>query len=240
MGRSHLWPHGTPAKKPRTLDGVDLVIFDFDGVIADSEVLSLGTLQNALADHGLRLPLEEVRRLFLGSSLATISQFVAQNSPDGTATGFANTWQERLFDQFRAELKPIPMILPLLDWLTDQGIRYCVASSSSFERIGVALGAMGLENRFPDLFSAEQVENGKPAPDLFLLAAQRMGMEPAACLVIEDSPHGIQAAQAAGMRVFGFVDGAHLQDIQSVHERLLMDAGAELVLKGYAELLPAK
>ena len=222
------------------LDGVEFVIFDFDGVIADSEVLSLGTLRDALADCGLPMPLDEVRSLFLGKSLASISDYVTRHGPEGAFDGLADRWQTVLYARLRTELQPMAALLPFLDDLKERGIRHCVASSSGFDRIRLSLASMRLEDRFPDLFSAEQVLNGKPAPDLFLFAARHMNTDPSACLVIEDSPHGIQGAQAAGMRVFGFVDGAHLNDIRQAHGDVLMNAGAERVLKSFADLLSAR
>lgn len=218
------------------LDGVDLVIFDFDGVIADSEVLSLGTLRDALANSGLPMTLDRVRSLFLGKSLASIQAYIAQNGPENAADGFAQSWQGALYERLARELEPMPAILPLLDHLAERGIRHCIASSSTFERIRLSLSAMGLEDRFADLFSAQQVQNGKPAPDLFLFAAKHVGANPAACLVIEDSPHGIQGARAAGMRALGFVNGTHLSDIKATHAELLLNAGAERVLNTFAEL----
>lgn len=221
------------------LDGVAWVIFDFDGVIADSEVLSLGTLRDTLADSGLHMSLDRVRSLFLGKSVDSIQENISQNGPAGASEGFAERWQSALYKRLGQELKPMPAILPFLDHLTARGIRYCIASSSTFERIRLSLSAMMLQDRFTDLFSAEQVQNGKPAPDLFLFAAKQIGANPNACLVIEDSPHGIQGAKAAGMRVMGFVNGAHLTDIRDTHAELLLSAGAERVLNDFAELYPA-
>lgn len=216
-----------------SLDGIQLVIFDFDGVVADSEVLSLGTLQTALKEFGLPLALDEVRSKFLGSSLATISAYVAAHSPSRSDNGFSQAWQSRLFAAFRDSLSPIPGIVSLLERLKARNIAYCVASSSSFERLGIALDAMALTDSFPAVFSAEQVSRGKPAPDLFLLAAERMEMDPAACLVIEDSPHGVTAARAAGMRAVGFVGGQHLQGLEREHASLLRSHGAELIVTGF-------
>ena len=221
------------------LDGVELVVFDFDGVIADSEVLSLDTLRDALADCGLRMPLEQARSLFLGKSLASISDYIACHGTEGASDGFADRWQNELFQLLRTELKPMAAILPLLKSLDKHNVQYCIASSSSFHRIRLSLTTMHLEDQFPNLFSAEQVKNGKPAPDLFQFTAEQMNMDPSACLVIEDSPHGVRGARAAGMRVFGFVAGAHLNDIQKTHGDLLLDAGAEHVLGSFAELQSA-
>ncbi|MDD9908152.1 MAG: HAD family phosphatase [Ahrensia sp.] len=222
------------------LHGIELVIFDFDGVVADSEVLSLGTLRETLADCGLPMPLEEVRAQFLGTSLTTISEYIARAGPRGALDGFAERWQSALYSRLLAELKPMPAVVPFLDYLKVHGVRHCIASSSKLDRIRLSLAAMRLEDRFPDVFSAEQVRNGKPAPDLFLFAAQQIGIRAEACLVIEDSPHGVRGAIAAGMRAFGFVDGAHLRNIQHTHGNLLLNAGAEFVLKDFAELLPTQ
>jgi HAD superfamily hydrolase (TIGR01509 family) len=115
--------------------------------------------------------------------------------------------RQRLFDVYRRELRPMPGIPEVLDALR---VPYCVASSSMLDRLSLSLEVTGLLARFtPHLFSAIMVAQGKPAPDLFLHAAERMGVAPAACLVIEDSAPGIEAAQRAGMRVFGFLGGAH-------------------------------
>lgn len=221
-----------------TRDGpVGLVILDFDGVIADSEVISLATLGEALDAHGMTLAPDAVRRRFLGASLATIEAAVAARG-GAMAHGFADRWQEALFRRFRAELSPVPGARRMLDRLDRRGLPFCIASSGSFERIGVALEAMDLTARFAHVFSAELVARGKPAPDLFLHAAERMGARPRDCLVVEDSPFGIRAAVAAGMRATGFVGGAHLDAIRDAHRRLLLDEGAGDVVGSLDDILP--
>jgi HAD superfamily hydrolase (TIGR01509 family) len=115
--------------------------------------------------------------------------------------------RDRLHERFRAELKPVPGIVETLEKLPAPR---CVASSSRPERLRLVLGLTGLLSFFDGhIFSATMVKNGKPAPDLFLHAAREMGVLPERCLVIEDSPAGVEAAKAAGMRVFGFIGGAH-------------------------------
>lgn len=220
-----------------TLRDVDLVIFDFDGVIADSEVLSLGTLRDTLADFGIFQDLDEVRARFLGTSLKTISAYVSEHSPNGQAAQFGQSWQSRLFDKFRDDLTPMPNIMDVLEKLGACGIRHCVASSSSFERIAISMKAMNVTAHFDHIFSAEQVKRGKPFPDLFLHAAQEMSVEPSRCLVIEDSPHGVRAAMAGGMRVYGFVGGSHLQGLKDEHGALLCESGAEQVLHDLQDLI---
>lgn len=215
---------------------VDLVIFDFDGVIADSEVLSLGTLRDTLAQFGIERDLDDVRAQFLGTSLKTINAYVAKHSCHGQPAQFAQAWQSLLFDKLRQELVPIPSIVEVLGGLGARNIPHCVASSSSFERIALSMEAMKLTDYFDHIFSAEQVARGKPFPDLFLHAAQEMKTDASRCLVIEDSPHGVRAAIAGGMRVYGFVGGMHLRGLEEDHGALLSQSGAEQVLRDLQDL----
>ena len=220
------------------LDNVDLVIFDFDGVVADSEVISLSTLHCALADFGIDMALRTVRETFLGTSMNTILKHVSALNPNCSTTAFADHWQAMLFDQLRRDLKPVPGVVPLLGRLEATQIPYCIGSSSSFKRLRIALDAMALTPRFPHVFSAEQVARGKPAPDLFLYAAKHLDTNRTRCLVIEDSPFGVRAAKAAGMRCAGFVGGAHMAGIRDDHAATLKTAGADLILDSFARLAP--
>jgi len=213
-----------------------LLILDFDGVVADSEIISLSTLQSALCAHGVDLQLYEVRCRFLGKSIKQIKKEVQTLRPDANWDGFDKHWHAILFDRFRNELAPLPGLVPLLDRIEARGLPHCIASSSGLERIGVALGAMGLGARFSHVFSAEQVSHGKPAPDLFLHAAKTIGVPPERCLVLEDSPHGIKAAKSAGMQAFGFVGGAHLEDVRADHRDLLLQQGARAVVEHLSEI----
>lgn len=213
-----------------------LLIFDFDGVIADSEIISLSTLQSALRSYGNDLPLEEVRRRFLGKAMKQIKKAMQAQDSDTSWDGFDAHWNAILFDRFRNELRPLPGLVALLDRIEAHGLPYCIASSGGLERIGVALEAIGLGARFSHVFSAEQVRHGKPAPDLFLHAAKTIGVPPDRCLVLEDSPYGIKAATSAGMHALGFVGGAHLEDIQAEHRNLLLDQGARDVVEHLSDL----
>lgn len=217
------------------LVGKEMVIFDFDGVIADSEVLSLSTLQTSLRAFGIDHSLEETRRAFLGTSMSHIVDFVGRHGT-GSAADFPAHWENALFDRFKSDLGPVPHLVDTLGLLDHLDLQFCIASSGTFRRIGIALDVMGLRSRFDHVFSAEQVQRGKPAPDVFLFAAAKRGVAPANCLVIEDSPHGIQAACAAGMHSVGFVGGSHVRDIAQGHGQLLLDAGADMVLHSYAGL----
>jgi HAD superfamily hydrolase (TIGR01509 family) len=215
------------------LGETDLVIFDFDGVIADSEVISLSTLQRALSDYGIDMTADDVRRHFLGTSLKTTLDHVANHPGARPVDGFVEHWTSTLYQKFAAELQSMDHIAATLDRLEADKVPYCIASSGTFERIGVALRAIGMTHRFEHIFSAQQVERGKPAPDLFLLAARALSMSPHRCLVIEDSHFGIRAAQAANMRSIGFVGGAHLTTLATEHAETLRQLGADAILSDF-------
>jgi len=215
------------------MTGFDLVIFDCDGVLVDSELLSVEADRGCLADHGIDLSAEEILERYTGLSLAAmlsdLESRYGRPLPD-----FATRHRERLRSLFEADLRPIPGIGAVLDALT---CRVCVASSGTSERLQHALSLVGLLDRFqPHVFSVSEVAHGKPAPDLFLHAAGRMGVAPQRCLVVEDSIAGVAAAVAAGMPAIGFTGGSHCRP---GHGARLAAAGAALVIGRMAELLPA-
>jgi HAD superfamily hydrolase (TIGR01509 family) len=183
-----------------------LVIFDCDGVLVDSEPISVSVLVKAMNDLGVPITEEEVYGRFLGRSLATVIDTMKNEYKVHPGQEFLDQIRTNLYARFRNELKPIEGIAATIDGI---GIPCCVASSSQVERIRLSLTVTGLIDRLPNIFSATMVKNGKPAPDLFLHAAREMHVEPANCVVIEDSPAGIEAAKAAGMRVFAFTGGSH-------------------------------
>lgn len=199
-------------------------------MVVDSEPISLSTLHGALVEFGVDIEPDAVRERFLGKSIGQVGAFVDMNGKRPAADGFAQIWQEALFARFRRELRPIDGIVKLLDALDDAGVPFCLASGASLERLAVSLEAVGLSDRFKGrLYSADLVERGKPAPDVFLHAARSLGVAPEHCLVIEDSPAGIEGAKAAGMSVAGFVGGSHLDDRRSTHAELLKAQGASFV-----------
>lgn len=184
-----------------------LVVFDCDGVLVDSEPISLRLLLETLETAGLHLGQAEADALFLGRSLATTREIVEREYGLAVTDAALDAMRQALYAAFRAELRPIPHIAETLDAL---GRPYCVASSSQPERIELSLSVTGLWPRFRGrAFSSTMVRRGKPAPDLFLHAAAALGAAPSDCLVVEDSPAGIEAAQAAGMRVIAFTGGSH-------------------------------
>jgi HAD superfamily hydrolase (TIGR01509 family) len=184
-----------------------LVIFDCDGVLVDSEPISLRLLLAALTAAGLTLDPEESHTRFLGRSLASTREILVSDFGLDLTDAALAEMRLALHAAFRAELAPIPHVAATLAALP---CPYCVASSSQPERIELSLALTGLWPSFRGrAFSATMVARGKPAPDLFLYAARRLGYTPSACLVVEDSPAGIQAARAANMRVVGFTGGSH-------------------------------
>ncbi|WP_457032873.1 HAD family hydrolase [Kitasatospora sp. P5_F3] len=184
---------------------IELVIFDCDGVLVDSERIAL-RLQVALgAELGWPLSEEEVIDRFIGRSSTSIKEQIAERLGAPTAA----LWWEQLIQRHEVEVDAgISAVDGLPEALAAITLPTCVASSGSHEKMRHTLGRTGLYDHFAGrIFSASEVAHGKPAPDLFLLAAERMGVDPAACAVVEDSRPGVQAARAAGMRAFGYAGG---------------------------------
>ena len=185
----------------------ELVIFDCDGVLVDSEALSVSSLIDMLTRAGMPVEPVVAYENFLGRSMKSVREILADKFGLTLTEPQLVALRVDLMRKFREELMPVAGVAEILPTL---GISCCVASSSALDRIHYALEVTGLLPFLePHLFSASFVAEGKPAPDLFLHAAREMGAAPRNCLVIEDSPVGIEAAHAAGMRVFGFAGGSH-------------------------------
>ncbi|RXH21469.1 MULTISPECIES: HAD family hydrolase [Bradyrhizobium] len=203
---------------------VDLIIFDCDGVLVDSEVISCRAHADVLTRHGYPITSEQVFARFLGRSTRQANLEIESELGRKLPEAYHGDLQDELFRSFEADLEAIRGIHEVLDVVPQ---RVCVASSGSHQRMQVSLGSTGLYERLaPNIFSASQVTNGKPAPDLFLFAANEMGVPPQRCVVIEDSLAGIAGARAAGMTVFGFYGGSHCRD---GYAETLREAGADLV-----------
>lgn len=184
-----------------------LVVFDNDGVLVDSERLANSILAELLTAAGLPYTFEETVRDFMGGSMALMRRKAEAKLGRPLPADLEDRYHQRLFDGF-ADLAAVPGVEAVLDHLDATGTPYCVASSGTHRRIRAALTAVGFWDRFEGrVFSSEDVTNGKPAPDLFLHAAARMGADPARCAVVEDSVPGVRAGVAAGMTVYGFAGG---------------------------------
>jgi HAD superfamily hydrolase (TIGR01509 family) len=212
----------------------DLIIFDCDGVLVDSELLSCRCLSEVLAEFGLRLTVEQALELFLGRSTKAIEHYyrdLGQALPDD----FFPLLKARVLETFAGALQPIPGVGAVLSELETP---CCVASSSDLDRVSLSLDVTGLAPHFGDrLYTAQMVRHGKPAPDLFLHAAGKMQTDPMRTLVIEDSVSGVQAAKAAGMMVWGFVGGGHYRARDG--RAILSAAGADRVFACMSEFWEA-
>jgi HAD superfamily hydrolase (TIGR01509 family) len=183
----------------------DLVIFDNDGVLVDSEVLANTLLAEILTGYGLTVTWRDCVDRYLGSTLGRVRDLVEAELGHAIPDDFETSYRARVYPALEQSVQPIPGVASVLDAVTGAGLLTCVASSAIHQRIQITLTTAGLIDRFDGrLFSAEDVGRGKPAPDLFLHAAATLGVEPARCAVIEDSPAGIEAANAAGMTAFAY------------------------------------
>jgi HAD superfamily hydrolase (TIGR01509 family) len=208
-----------------------LVIFDFDGVIADSEVLSNTVLAECVSEAGLPTTLADAYRLYMGKRVLQIAQAVEASLGHRLRPDFAEDFQARALARFRRELKTVAGARDFLAAFSH--LPRCIASTSSPDRLALCLDVLGLKQEFgANVFSSELVPRGKPHPDIFLYAAKQMGVAPAECLVIEDSVGGVQAGIAAGMTVIGLTAASHIGD---GHSERLQQAGAHFVAATFDE-----
>lgn len=211
-----------------------LVIFDCDGVLVDSEPIAAKVLADFISAHGRPTEAEECLTTFTGLSIIRVGEIIRSDWGVDLAEDFAD--QLRPLDKaaFEARLKPLPGAAQTIRRLQSAGIKVCVASSGLPEKIHHSLSITGLLDLFEGhLFSAVVVEHGKPAPDLFLHASAHMGVAPENCCVIEDSVAGVQAAKSAGMEVMAFCGATHADDR---HQQKLADTGPDRLFAELAEL----
>uniref|UniRef100_A0AAU3H3L4 HAD family hydrolase n=1 Tax=Streptomyces sp. NBC_01401 TaxID=2903854 RepID=A0AAU3H3L4_9ACTN len=185
-----------------------LVIFDCDGVLVDTERIGPEVVAAMATEAGWPLSPAEVRSRFLGRPESYLYEQIRSHATAPVGPEWLTEYRTRFRDAFAARPRTMPGVGELLDHLDARGLPYCVASSGSHERIAHSLSVTALQDRFAGrVYSADDVSLGKPAPDLFLHAARAMGYPPERCLVIEDSPAGVDAALAAAMRVIGYTGG---------------------------------
>ncbi|MDT9693717.1 HAD family hydrolase [Streptomyces sp. P9(2023)] len=184
----------------------ELVVFDNDGVLVDSEPLANTILAGYLTELGHPTSYEDSLRDYMGAAIHRVHDLIGERTGQRLPDDFDETLHARTFAAFERELAAVDGVTEVLKRLVADGVPYCLASSGSHERIRVGHRKTGLDAWFRDenIFSAEDVGRGKPAPDLFLHVAARMGVAPERCVVVEDSWLGVQAAVAAGMDVYGF------------------------------------
>jgi HAD superfamily hydrolase (TIGR01509 family) len=209
----------------------DLVIFDCDGVLVDSEVISCRAHSQTLTRHGYPITPDQVLKRFLGVSDREARQIIETEIGRKLPDDFEAEVKQATLQFYAGDLKAISFVGETIAAL---GLPACVASSGTPEKIHHGLTCTGLYDLLaPHIFSASQVKRGKPAPDLFLFAAGQMAASPERCLVIEDSVPGITGAHAAGMTVLGFHGGSHCQP---GHAEALREAGALLAFDDMRQL----
>jgi HAD superfamily hydrolase (TIGR01509 family) len=208
-----------------------LLIFDFDGVLADSELLANTVLADVITELGVPTTPDDSLRLYMGKRfhdvIATVESVVGRKLPGD----FPNAFQQRTLARFREDLRLVDGARAYLE--TFAALPRCIASSSSPDRLSLCLDLLNLTELFgAHVFSASQVARGKPHPDIFLYAAEQMRTEPRDALVIEDSTGGVEAAVAAGMTVIGLLAASHIRD---GHAARLQAAGAHYIAATFAE-----
>jgi HAD superfamily hydrolase (TIGR01509 family) len=203
----------------------DLIIFDCDGVVVDSERIVHSVFSDFMAELGITLT-PEINEQFLGRTLADCLRIVAERTGRAAPDGALDRYRERRDRVLREQVKPVDGVREVL---ADLRVPYCIASSGDHSKMRATLGATGLLPLFAGkLFSATEVPHGKPAPDVFLLAARQMGAAPERTAVIEDSINGVLAGRAAGMTVFGYAD--------SIAAERLAAAGAQATFTRMSDL----
>ncbi|MEJ8475020.1 HAD family hydrolase [Roseibium algae] len=182
-----------------------LVIFDCDGVLVDTETVANRVLAEVMTDLGVPMDGPACQRTFMGRTLESVQQMAEGMCGQKLPADWPDQIRQKDLEAFAAGIKPIEGICDVIGFLKDRSIPFCVGSSGKYEKMHATLGSAGLLDVFKDvLYSAQDCATGKPAPDIFLLAARGMGADPATCVVIEDSLPGVMAARSAGMAVYGY------------------------------------
>ncbi len=210
---------------------VELIIFDCDGVLIDSEVIACRIEAEELGRAGYPVTVDEIASRFTGIPSAAMYETIGREHDRPVPVELGGRIRALIHEAVANELEAVPGVHDTLAAISHE---VCVASTSSLDYLAIALGRVALHDRFaPNIFSGQQVKRPKSAPDLFLFAASEMGVGPERCLVIEDSVAGVTGGRDAGMRVLGFTGGGHCVD---GHAARLTDAGAERVFDDMSRL----
>ena len=214
------------------MSGIDLIIFDFDGVLVDSETMGCQIWSDVFARHGMTVPAQDIMEKYTGKTGTLICSLVEEEYGYHIPEGFLDEVNETTEKIMSRELKTVQGVFETLPKLP---VPFCIASGSRPKRLNMCLDVTGLRRWFPEetVFSSHFVKNGKPAPDLFFYAAEKMKKTAEKCLVIEDSSSGIIGAKAAGMHVYGFVGGSHCTPARG---KQLTESGAELLFDDFTKL----
>jgi HAD superfamily hydrolase (TIGR01509 family) len=208
------------------------IIFDFDGVIADSEVLSNTVLAEIVTELGVPTTVEDAYRDYMGKRFHEVIAMIEKAVGRALPQSFSEQYQGRTLERFRQELAPIAGVREFITKFVD--LSRCIASSSSPDRLAVCLEVLEMTKFFEGrVFSASKVARGKPHPDIFLHAAAEIGVSPLDCIIIEDSASGVIAGRAAGSTVIGLLAAGHIRE---GHASTLKDAGAHHLAANYVEV----
>lgn len=206
-----------------------MVAFDCDGVLVDSEPVTCGVLSEMLCELGWQITLDETIKAFVGRLVRDEIPMIEAKIGRVAPPDFYQQFIERRNAALHAGIEPVRHVAKAVERLQAEGMKFCVASGADRAKMGITLGKTGLLPWFEGkIFSGMEVARTKPAPDVYLLAAQTMGVDPARCVVVEDTPTGIRAGLDAGMTVYGYAE--------RMDRQLLLDAGAHLVFDDMAQL----
>lgn len=210
----------------------DLVIFDCDGVLVDSEPLTNVVIRDNLAQHGLDLSIDRIVDLFVGGTIMGVQETALEMGADLPEDWVDNIYSE-IFEVLADRVEAVPGIIGVLDALDAAGVAYAVGSNGPHRKMEITLSRTGLLERLQGrVFSREDVPNPKPAPDVYLKAAREAGVAPSRCVVIEDSVSGARAGKAAGMVCFGFVAETDPARLKPICDSLFADMTALPKLMG--------
>jgi HAD superfamily hydrolase (TIGR01509 family) len=210
------------------------IVFDFDGVIADSETIANATLSETLTAIGLPTTYDDSLREYCGHNWRETERRIVERLGRPLPADFRDIQRRAARDRFERELAAVPGVSDFLD--RTRHLKRAIASSSSTEWLALALERIGLAHHFEGhLYSAADMDRGKPFPDIYLAAARGLGLAPEDCLAIEDSPVGASAAVAAGMHVMGLVAGGHIADRER-HAEQLRAVGVHRIAYSFAEI----
>lgn len=212
---------------------ISAVIFDLDGVIVDSEPYSMQALVDVLREHGIEPSAEELRRSYGRKVRDDFMDYFARHGVAADLDAAISRKHARYYELAAGRLKPFPGVMPLIDRLRQRGYRLALASSGDRRKVAFSIQALCLNGVFETVVTGDDVSHSKPHPEIYLTAAQRLGVNPAVCVAIEDAPNGVQAAKRAGMRciaVTNSVPRVQLQEADLVVESLSDDLSPVLAL----------
>jgi len=205
------------------------VIFDMDGVIVDSEPYSMQALVDVLRDHGVDPTAEELQRSYGRRITEDFADYFTRYGVTADLEAAVARKRACYYQLATGKLKPFPGVLTLLDRLSAKGYRLGLASSGDREKVAFSMRALVLDGVFETVVTGDEITHSKPNPEIYLMAARRLGVDPVDCVAIEDAPNGVRAAKAAGMRCIGVTNSVSRERLE----------GADLIVDSLTDDLSA-